>query len=108
MSVEQTNVIDFIGINNETGYVILTISDHLAWTGQDAEHISVLQEKLNAYFRFVESGEIYQSYPKARGRQILIDIVGKYPPNDFACEFLAYAEDVAKSAGIGLCSRLLE
>jgi len=107
MSVEQTEVVDFISINKETGFVILTISDHLEWISSSTEHISVLQDKLNAYLRFVESGEIYETYPKAKGKQILIDIVGKYPPNKIALEFFEYASNLAESIGVLLRSRQL-
>ena len=85
--------------------MVLTITDHLEWTGDDTEHISLLQAKLNSYLRFVESGEIYQSYPNAKGRQILIDIVGKYSPNNIAEEFFEYASDVAGGVGIKVRSR---
>lgn len=68
-----------------------------SWRGtaiDDTEHISLLQAKLNSYLRFVESGEIYQSYPNAEGRQILIDIVGKYSLNNIE-EFFEYTSEVA-------------
>ena len=56
MGVEQTTVIDAIGIDQVSGAVHLTIADALAW---DAAHLRLLQEKLNAYLAFVESGELY-------------------------------------------------
>ncbi|WP_407059149.1 DUF6572 domain-containing protein [Ralstonia syzygii subsp. celebesensis] len=32
------------------------------------EHLLLLQEKINCYLRFIESGEIYNSFPSAEGR----------------------------------------
>ena len=40
MGVEQADVIDFIGIDTDSGAVHLTIADTLAW---DAAHLRLLQ-----------------------------------------------------------------
>jgi hypothetical protein len=53
MSVDQTNIVDFISINS-SGNVVLTISDHLEWDNE-GRHIYILQEKLNKYLAFIES-----------------------------------------------------
>jgi uncharacterized protein DUF6572 len=63
MSVEQTDVVDILGIDRETGHVVLTISDHLDWS-DSARHQIILQKKLNRYLAFVESGEILEQIPK--------------------------------------------
>lgn len=47
------------------------ISDHLDWD-DELEHIHALQEKINAYLRFVESGEILGKYPQAAGKTPVI------------------------------------
>ena len=74
MSVEDLESIDFVGIeNNET--VVLTISDHLEWSH---EHLLQLQEKINVYLSFIESDEIYTSYPSAQGMVIKINVVCKH------------------------------
>ncbi|MBC6110685.1 DUF6572 domain-containing protein [Pedobacter fastidiosus] len=68
MSVIQVDKIDFIGIDGKTKKVALTISDHLDWD-DEYYHLSVLQEKINAYLRFIESGEIYDVYPDSVDRR---------------------------------------
>ena len=69
MSVEQTDKIDFIGSDKESNSIILTISDHLDW--EDSErHLLLLQEKLNNYLAFCESGEILEVYPQAKNKHI--------------------------------------
>jgi len=55
MSVEQRKVIDFVGISKADGRAILTISDHLPWLA-DNEHLLILQDKINDYLAFLESG----------------------------------------------------
>ncbi|MEL6879444.1 MAG: DUF6572 domain-containing protein, partial [Cyanobacteria bacterium J06607_10] len=42
MSIEQKDKVDFIGINKETGYVSLAISDHLDWSDTQL-HLQLLQ-----------------------------------------------------------------
>jgi len=42
----------------------------------------LFQTKLNHYLAFVESGEILESYPGAKGRPILFSAVFKFPPDE--------------------------
>jgi hypothetical protein len=100
VSIDQRKLLDFVGIRRSDGLCTLTISDHLSW--DDPDHISQLQGKLNDYLAFVESGEIYDSYPDSRGRQIEIQVICKYmPPADDALPFLDHAAKKIRAAGIG-------
>lgn len=72
MSVDQTNVVDIVA-EDSSGAILLVISDHLDWSNS-RQHLFTLQEKVNTYIRFVDSGEIYEKYPKARDRVIQIDV----------------------------------
>jgi hypothetical protein len=101
MSIEQTKVIDAIGINNATDNVVLTISDHIDWSEEQTDnHLFLLQEKLNSYLSFIESGEIIDVYPNAKNRKVTIDIVCKYPLSKQAQEFYQEVEKIIKNAGI--------
>lgn len=101
MSVDQTNVIDAIGIDNSTGDVVLTISDHLDWLQPNSgEHLLLLQEKLNSYLRFAESGELLETYPDARNRSVLISVVYKYPLNQEARSFYGHVRPIIEGAGM--------
>lgn len=97
MTVEQHNVVDFISINAD-GEVVLTVSDHLPWD-QVNEHLFCLQEKLNAYLRFAESREILDSYPKAAGRSIVMNVVLKYPAPHDASWFFERVSGAINGAG---------
>ena len=88
MSVEQSDVIDFIGTDRLTGDVVLTISDHLDWSDSTA-HQLLLQTKLNRYLAFVESGEILETYPNAKDKAIIFKVVFKFPPDASGRTFLA-------------------
>lgn len=41
----------------------------------------LLQNKLNSYLAFVESGEIFDSYPNANGKQIKLDVLCQHEPD---------------------------
>ena len=101
MSIEESNVVDFVGVEKATGNVVLTISDHLDWS-DTGKHIALLEDKLNAYLRFIESGEIHKEYPRSEGRQVIISIVGKYPVPVQCQKFLEEAKSIINGAGIGL------
>ena len=101
MSVTDRNVIDFIGKSKESGQVILTISDHLDWT--DNEHLIILQDKINDYIKFIESNEIYRSYPDAINNGLEINIVFKILPseNSVAHQFLLNVENILNKLYFG-------
>ena len=103
MSVEQHDVVDFVSLDLY-GNCVLTISDHLAWDMVD-EHLFSLQEKLNAYLRFVESGEIYQNFPKATGLPIIISVMLKFPAPIEAQWFFEKANADISQAGFRLETR---
>jgi len=100
MSVEQRKIVDFIGTSKADGHVILTISDHLPFDGE--ARLITLQEKLNDYLAFIESGEVCDTYPAANGRPIEISIRFKHPPDERGLAFLRAAEQTIRDAGFTL------
>lgn len=101
MSVQQTNTVDSIGIDKKTGIVILTISDHLGWTNIE-DHLLLLQEKINTYISFIESGEIYETYPSATDKPLRIDILFKNEIPEEATNFIKNIEPILENIGIKL------
>ena len=104
MSVEERKVIDAIGIRKSDGRAVLTITDHLPWL-PDNEHLRILQDKLNDYLAFIESGEVYGTYPQAHGREIEIQVIHKYPPIDDAIPFLERVGKAIRAAGFHFSSQ---
>jgi hypothetical protein len=101
MSVEQTDVVDILGIDRETGHVVLTISDHLDCS-DSVKHQTILQKKLNTYLAFVESGEILGQYPEAKDRPVAFRVVFQVPPDESGRAFVARAREAIESAGFTL------
>jgi hypothetical protein len=107
MSIEQTDVVDVTTIDKVSGDLWLTISDHLPWGGNEGEHLVLLQSKLNAYLRFIESGEVFEKMPDSRERGIVINLVGKFPLSEGAEIFLSKARVAVECAGLRLQFSLL-
>ncbi|EGQ7858299.1 hypothetical protein CGG80_23715 [Vibrio parahaemolyticus] len=103
MTIEQLDKVDVIAHDNEK--VILVISDHLEWDDQN-EKLLLLQDKLNLYLSFIESGEIFEQYPIAKGKLFEIRIVSKYQPNREAEKFVSLVSKVVSDAGFSLTHEL--
>jgi hypothetical protein len=99
MSVEDLQVIDFVSIDLN-GNAVLTISDHLEWK-EDNEHLLILQNKINAYLAAVENGDLYDNYPNAKDRKIVIDISLKYALNNDGETIMERIKEALKNAGYG-------
>ena len=85
MSVNQTDTVDFISTTPD-GKIMLTISDHHSW--DETWHLQLLQNKINSYLQFIESGQIFNDYPNAAGQELIIEIVMQFEPNEESISFL--------------------
>jgi hypothetical protein len=99
MTVEQTDVVDGIGLGRDGSNVVMLISDHLEWT--DPGHLKMIGAKVEAYANVVRSGQISASYPDAKGNAVVIQLVCKYPPDDAGLQCLASIAEQLEGAGIG-------
>lgn len=106
MGLENALVVDAAGIEKSSGYMVLSIIDSWAWEEEEDAHLLALQEKLNAYFEFVESGQIWESYPDARASRVVIELVSRFAPLTRAHELLEAAAKVSATLGIGIRSRV--
>lgn len=97
MAIDDPGVVDIIGID-PAGTVVLTVSDHLDWN-DSIQHQLTLQAKLNRYLAFIESGEILESYPGAKGKPVMIEVVTQNDPDPGGIEFLEKAKKVIEQAG---------
>ena len=98
MSVEQRMVIDTVSTTPE-GRCALTIFDHLPW--EDDNHLLMLQDKINDYLGYIQSGQLFESRPDARGRELEIRVICKfYPQREIAVRFLDVAKRTLQEAKI--------
>jgi hypothetical protein len=94
MTIANPGIIDAMSVDKQTNEAVLTLIDHLEWQ-EFREHTQLLSEKLNRYFGFVESGEIFASYPNAKGRKLRINVICRFEPTAQAMAFLDKARTVA-------------
>ena len=104
MALDKPDVVDAAGVEKDTGYAVLTIADSWDWADEH-KHLLALQAKLNAYFNFVESGQIWESYPDAVGRQVVIDVIGKFPISEAGLNLLKRATEACKDLRIQIRNR---
>ncbi|QQX61191.1 DUF6572 domain-containing protein [Pseudomonas chlororaphis] len=105
MSIVDTKVVDIIAVPEwEPDNVILVITDHLEWGDktQQGEHLLLLQEKINTYIAFIESGEILENYPPSKDKAPIIRINGLYELPEQGELFIDRVTEVLKDVGIGL------
>ncbi|MCF6345558.1 MAG: hypothetical protein L3J00_03710 [Thiomicrorhabdus sp.] len=100
-TIEDTNKIDAIGIDKNSGIVILKIFDHLDWSDEQ-NHLYLLQEKINSYLRFMESEEVFEAYPDAKMRKLQISISFKETPSANCIKFLDTITKIISDSGFDL------
>jgi hypothetical protein len=112
VTVAQKATIDWLGIEKGTGNVILTVVDDLDWSDETG-HLLALQEKLNTYLAFIESGEIFERLTEDVGRTvprsapIMVSILAKYVLSDRAKAFVEHARARFHEAGFELRFKLI-
>ncbi len=85
MSIIEENKIDMVATYPD--HVKLIMTDHLPWGQDDEEHMYIIQEKINSYFSFIETGQMAEEFPKIKTQKIKFEIVSKYQLNEVAKNF---------------------
>lgn len=101
MSIAETNKIDIVGCKPDSSIVRLVITDHLDWADFES-HARLLQEKINTYLDFVQSGQLARmTSPKVPANpEVHIVLALQHAPSAAAREFLAQVGQFI--LGIGL------
>jgi hypothetical protein len=99
VAIDNPNSIDIMS-TSAASELVLTIADHFDWTDTQAHQLA-LQDKLNSYLRFVESGEVYEHRPSAIGSPIVIKVACKWEPDAAGVIFLEKARAIVEGAGFG-------
>ena len=100
MTIEQTEIIDYLGTRSDTGRMTLVISDHLDWEADEAGHLLLLQDKINTYLEFILSGQLLERYPSARDQTLEIRVKGKCRRSELAVKFYEVAEKQLADEGV--------
>jgi hypothetical protein len=105
MSVEDLEKVDLVSLGPD-GRWFLMISDQLDWT-DSRNHQYKLQKKLNAYMKFIESGQMVTSYPAAKGAELVLDVRFMHMPDEDGWKFLERVRNVVERAGVQLQCKML-
>src|SRR4051812_18794190 len=91
MSITNRLKIDIIATKPGSGVVKLVIADHLEWDDLHG-HLLVLQEKINTYVEFIESGQLLEvhSPPMPRNPDVVVAVHAQYAPPPDAEDFFSY------------------
>ncbi len=74
MTIEDLNKIDRVYRDPNTDQVVLVITDHLPWDEDEGRHLELLQAKVYRQLDVIESGEVAEKVPFARGRSYAVAI----------------------------------
>jgi hypothetical protein len=101
-------VVDLVAyFESKPGPVTLIIVDHLPWAdidgdGFEREHAWLLQEKINTYLAFIETGQLVSEYPAVAGKDIVIKIIANYPLSPLGQKIIDLGTPVIRKAGYDL------
>lgn len=101
MSITEVDKIDLVASRPDSNIVKLVVTDHLEWDDLDA-HSLILQEKIDSYLYFVESGQLGDLAEPALPADIkvCITLASLYPPPSEAEPLLQQIRDSLESIGI--------
>lgn len=102
MAIDEPDKIDGMGFRPQDGRFELDIYDHLDWS-DELTHLALIQEKINNYLSFLQSGQIAERYPDSPAEAfddpwILIDFAE--PPTELAISLIGRFAGQLKPHGI--------
>lgn len=99
MGIDRSDVIDGLGISKADGKVVLSIADHQPWNDAGS-HFSLIERKVRAYLAFIDSGQLIEELPVARGKAFRIELIHRHAPSPAAEKFLSAVQTQLRSIGI--------
>ena len=109
MSVLETNVIDYIFLEEEDEVPVLVVSDPLSWRPpQDRPHLQALREKLKAQIAFVETGQINGVWPAYKGGLVRVQVYASCALSHMARDFYDGVSKTMADSNMELRVRLLD
>jgi hypothetical protein len=100
--ISELNKIDFLTKPHHENRIIMVVTDHLDWTEHEGEHLLMLQQKLNNYLYYIESGRLAVDYPQYKDMPVSIQVAGKFPLSQEAEKFYSLAKARAAELGFSL------
>jgi hypothetical protein len=109
MSVLETDIVDYVYLDDDTMTPVLVVSDPLTWKPpEDDLHLEALRDKLNSQIAFVETGQIRGVWPGFAGGLVRVEVVARCALNRMAEEFYTVASQTMHKANMDLQFRLCD
>lgn len=109
MSVRDTDVIDYVYLEDTTQTPVLVVSDPMSWKPPETEeHLAMLRSKLNSQIAFVETGQIGSVYPPYHGERVRVEVIARHSLSHAAEAFYGVAKRVMADCNIDLEFRLCD
>jgi hypothetical protein len=102
MTIEELDKIDRSYRDPDTGHAVLVITDHLPWDIDEGRHLELLQAKVYRQLDAIESGEVAEKIPFARGRPFAILIYSLFELSQDCRNLVANLTDYLAGMGIEL------
>lgn len=87
MSIIEVDKIDAMGISKDGNGLILMLADHLEWD-DEAIHLLMLQDKINAYLGYIESNQFQDIYQNAKFEYYVIEVHFKFKITNNCIKFI--------------------
>jgi hypothetical protein len=91
MSVDNSQVIDFVAHDPKTAEVMFVMVESRAW-GDQGELLPELQRKFSTYVTYALDGQFAEEYPELSGRTFRFELRCVGPPGPREVEFLGIVE----------------
>lgn len=98
MSISETNKIDALAVSQDGEALMLLIADHLPWDDEHT-HLVVLQDKLNAYMSYIQSGD-WKQQVQQNVKYAIIEIHFKHDITENCEKFLQSVQNLFGPHGV--------
>lgn len=85
--MQKHKQVDVVSLTPDGSTIVLSLVETRPWDTK-GEHLLDLQAKLNTYLDFIESGQLFQKYPQAKGKKVLFRLQSTFAPSAQALEFV--------------------
>lgn len=77
-NIEKTDTIDSLAYEQDTSSLILLLADGMDWSDMN-RHLLLLQDKLNTYIWYIDSGQYKEKYPNVKSVELRVSFLFEEP-----------------------------
>ena len=77
-NIEKTDTIDGLAYEQDTSSLLLLLTDGMDWSDMN-RHLLLLQDKLNTYIWYIDSGQYKEKYPNVKSVELRVSFLFEEP-----------------------------